>query len=180
MIRLHILIHCRNIHYFNIWPGDPSRLSAPIAYLNTWGSPNPPSAQLRLLLLNRLGGTGFWGQPTEPRTAGMTTWLHHEGSFDRPRQGVSLFRGRDRKRGWCCGSQPCSNAKSVFFDWSFAAGSELRARLSTFGEVDFVCWVNVDVTWSPDEVMIGFSIWYVLRTYHQVCIYFVAYLGLYS
>ena len=50
--RLHILIHCRNIPYLKTWPGDPSRLSAAIAYLNTCGSPtpSPPSDQLRLLL----------------------------------------------------------------------------------------------------------------------------------
>ena len=39
--RLHILIHCRNISYLNTWPGDHFRLSAAIAYLNTWGSPTP-------------------------------------------------------------------------------------------------------------------------------------------
>ena len=42
MSRLLILIHCRNIPYLNTWPGDPSRLSAAIAYLNTWGRPPPP------------------------------------------------------------------------------------------------------------------------------------------
>ena len=33
--RLHIFIHCRNIPYLKTWEGDPSRLSAAIAYLNT-------------------------------------------------------------------------------------------------------------------------------------------------
>ena len=42
LIRLHILIHCRNIAYLNTWLEDPSRLSAAIAFLNTCGSSTPP------------------------------------------------------------------------------------------------------------------------------------------
>ena len=55
------MIHCRNLPYLNTWAGDPSRLSAAIAYLNTCGSPTPPSAQLRHLLLDpvRLVNNGF-------------------------------------------------------------------------------------------------------------------------
>ena len=37
----HILIQYRNIPYLITLPEDPSRLSAAIAYLNTWGPPAP-------------------------------------------------------------------------------------------------------------------------------------------
>ena len=46
MSRLHTLIHCRTIPYLNTWLGDPSRLSAAVAYLNTCGYPTPPPHQI--------------------------------------------------------------------------------------------------------------------------------------
>ena len=46
MSQLHILIHCRNIPYLNTWLGDPSRISAAIAYLNTCRVAQPPPRHL--------------------------------------------------------------------------------------------------------------------------------------
>ena len=70
----------RTIPYLNIWPEVPSRLSAAIAYLNTWRVLHPPPDQLRHLLLRWYTGESVQ-KPTKLASLPETLYRYDKENF---------------------------------------------------------------------------------------------------
>ena len=118
---------------------------------------------------SRLGSAWLWVERHEFSRGRAPARKDHEGSFGRERQGVPILRGRPCWRNWCGGPE----------SWVMAKVSSLIEVLRLGGSYELVyrLWaqftlsavpVNVDVTWSRDEVLVS-SYWFAPCIPHGLC-----------
>ena len=104
----------------------------------------------------RLGSAGLWGKRHESSRNRATTVEDNEGSFGRESQGVPILRGRPWWRNWCGGPESWGDGESFLLIEVLRLGRSYELVYHLWVQFTLsAVRVNVDVTWSRDEVLVS-------------------------
>ena len=104
----------------------------------------------------KLGSPWLWGEHHESSRGRAPARKDHEGCFGCERQGVHILRGRHCWRNWCGGPESWGDGEGFIPHWSASSGWQFWARLPSLSQFTLsAVRVNLDVTWSRDEVLVS-------------------------